>query len=475
MNMRIAEFDIYRYSENCLTAGKKVSLNQFRSITRFTVLFVSMMFACQSCNYGQSKDQAKSQELISVRTLGLAYLEEFKLPEAEKEFLKFIKLAPKEKLGYANLGLVYLRMGKYPEAEKQLLRAIKIDPKDPDIRLILATVYRMNDSRDKAIAELQEGLKASPNHIKTLYDISEIYSTGTDKASGEQRELYTRKLVGSAPANVVPRLNLIDLLIRKGNYDEVISNLEILKKQYPEFPKEAAEYYNRTMTALRSKAKENALNSFTIFHNYIKVTAPYQAGMMDLKGPGGSLVGFPLISFDEDSFTQTVASKGGTTVIKFTNATSSAGLDRGPREPSGGSRGVAAAGRGATACHAGDLQRSAVRRLAGLGRPDRVLLRGPDHDGKILLGADGTGGGDRVPPAVASPRPILARSSPRRPRRPGGRSVPAGAVPEHGRRLQRSTEAGPHDAVARRGRPPWGSGIRRTPHPSRPPCAGRGR
>ncbi len=45
-------------------------------------------------------------------------------------------------------------MAKYPEAEKKLLKAIGIDPKDPDIRLILATVYQMNDQRDKAIAEL---------------------------------------------------------------------------------------------------------------------------------------------------------------------------------------------------------------------------------------------------------------------------------------------------------------------------------
>ena len=49
---------------------------------------------------------------MTIKTLGLAYLEEFKLDEAEKEFLKFIDLAPKEKMGYANLGLTYLRMGK---------------------------------------------------------------------------------------------------------------------------------------------------------------------------------------------------------------------------------------------------------------------------------------------------------------------------------------------------------------------------
>ena len=49
-------------------------------------------------------------------------------------------------------------MGKYPEAKTQLAEAIRIDPKDPDIRLLLATVYQMNDEREKAISELKEAL-----------------------------------------------------------------------------------------------------------------------------------------------------------------------------------------------------------------------------------------------------------------------------------------------------------------------------
>lgn len=294
---------------------------------KFLFVFLTLLTACQSCNYAQTKDQGKAHELITIRTLGLAYLEEFKLEEAEKEFLKFIRLAPKEKLGYANLGLTYLRMGKYPEAEKQLLKAVKIDPKDPDIRLILATVYQMNDSPEKAIAELKEALKYTPGHLKTLYDISEIYSTGTDNDSKEQREFYTRKLVDYAPANIVPRLNLIDILIRKGDMDKALEQMEILKKQYPEFPKEAADYYNRTIISLRNPGKENPLNSFMIFHNYLKVTSPYQAGIMDLKGPGGSLVGFPLITFDQEIFSQSVDSKMVLGAIRFTAASASAGLD----------------------------------------------------------------------------------------------------------------------------------------------------
>ena len=324
--MRSADRGIHK-KRGCTGSGRSIFEYLRQGEIKFYLVFLVLVLTCQGCNYAQTKEQAKAQELITVKTLGLAYLEEFKLEEAEKEFLKFIKLAPKEKLGYANLGLVYLRMGRYPEAEKQLLKAIKIDPKDPDIRLILATVYQMNDSRPKAIAELKEALKFAPGHIKTLYDIAEVYSIETDKESGEQREFYTRRLVENAPANVVPRLNLIDILIRKGDADKAVEQLEILKKQFPEFPKEATEYYNKTLLALRSAGKDNALNTFIVFHNYLKVTAPYQAGIMDLKGPGGSLVGFPLISFDQESFTQTVDSKTVLSAIKFTNATSSSGLD----------------------------------------------------------------------------------------------------------------------------------------------------
>ena len=125
--------------------------------------FLIMLALCSSfmfsCRETPKDNKQKAVELMTTQSLGLAYLEEFKLDDAEKEFIKFIRLAPKEKLGYANLGLTYLRMDKYPEAKKQLFEAIKIDPGDPDIRLLLATVYQVNDERDKAVSELKQALK----------------------------------------------------------------------------------------------------------------------------------------------------------------------------------------------------------------------------------------------------------------------------------------------------------------------------
>ncbi|MBK7710871.1 MAG: VCBS repeat-containing protein [Bacteroidales bacterium] len=291
------------------------------------VLFTAFCtLAFFSCKESPEAAKQKSIDLMTTQTLGLAYLEEFKLDEAETEFLKYIKLSPKEKLGYANLGLTYLRMGRYPEAEKRLLKAIEIDPKDPDIRLILATVYQMNDQRDKAISELNKSLEFSPGHVKTLYDLSELYSATADEESQKLRKNVIMQLVEKAPANIVPHLTLTEILIRNGETDKALEQMEIIHRQFPEFPKEAVEYYNKTVELLRKPDKENAIIQFAIFHNYLKVTSPYQAGIMDLKGPGGSLIGFPLITFDQQSGSQLSDDRSVLEVIRFNDVSESAGL-----------------------------------------------------------------------------------------------------------------------------------------------------
>lgn len=289
----------------------------------FFCLSLTVFFGCKST---PKDDRQKAIDKMSIQTLGLAYLEEFKLEEAEKEFLKLIDLAPNEKMGYANLGLTYLRMAKYPEAEAELFKAIKIDSKDPDVRLLLATVYQMNDQREKAISELSEALKLAPDHIKILYNLSELYSAGSDAESQKQRQNYLIQLVERAPGNLVPRLNLTEIYVKNGETDKAIEQLEIIHQQFPEFPKEAVAFYDKTLSLLKKHDQQNSFVQFTIFHNYIKVTSPYQAGILEFKGPGGNLIGFPLITYDQQSNTQTVEGKSLLDVIKFTDITSSAGL-----------------------------------------------------------------------------------------------------------------------------------------------------
>jgi tetratricopeptide (TPR) repeat protein len=287
------------------------------------VILTLIIFGCKS---SPENDKQRALDLLSAKSLGLGYLEEFKLDDAEKAFLSFIKLAPNEKFGYANLGLTYLRMGKYSEAEKQLQKAIKIDDKDPDIRLILATVYQMSDRKEKAMSELKNSLTSSPDHLKTLYALTEMYSSNDTARNGERKK-YLVHLSEKAPANLVPHLNLTDIYIRDGETDKALEQMETVKKQFPEFPAEARDYYGKTVDLLRKKDRANAIIQFTIFHNYLKVTSPYQAGIAELKGPGGSLIGFPVISFSTAGSVLGKDEEVPFTAIKFTDATAAAGLD----------------------------------------------------------------------------------------------------------------------------------------------------
>lgn len=289
----------------------------------FLLLFLSFL----GCKESEADKRKKSIEMMTTQTLGLAYLEEFKLEEAEKEFLKMIELAPNDKLGYANLGLVYLRMGKYKDAEVRLLQAIEIDPEDADIRLLLSTVYQMDDRRDEAIAVLQEALDIEADHVKVLYDLAELYSGGNQEKDLALRKTYLEKLVAAAPENIVPQLQLTELLIAEGNADQAIERLEILQKQFPEFPKEAQAYFGHTIDLLRIPDLDKAMINFTIFHNYLKVSFPYQSGINDLKGPGGSLIGFPLITYNQQVNNQSMDDRPILEVIQFTDITETMGLD----------------------------------------------------------------------------------------------------------------------------------------------------
>ena len=288
--------------------------------------FILVFGILQGCKESAEERRKKSVEMMTTQTLGLAYLEEFKLEEAESQFVKLIELSPDDKIGYANLGLVYLRMAKYAEAEEQILMAARLDPDDANISLLLSTVYQMDGRRPEAIEVLKKALTKESDHSKILYDLSELYSADPGIEAEELRKTYLGQLVIEAPENIVPQLQLIELLIKEGKSDQAIERLEIIKKQFPEFPKESVAYYTETIDLLRAPDLDKALISFTIFHNYLKVSFPYQAGINQLKGPGGSLIGFPLISYNRQVMDETIADKSVLEVITFTDISDESGL-----------------------------------------------------------------------------------------------------------------------------------------------------
>jgi Tfp pilus assembly protein PilF len=293
----------------------------------FMLLVGTLAFTVFGCGKKKIEDKELSTEIITHRTLGLAYMEENKLTDAEREFNLLVELVPDEALGHANLGLVYLRMGQYEDSETQLLKANEIDPNDADIRLILAQLYDFTNRRDQAQKELEKTLEFAPDHVKSLYSLAQIYSQSQDEKFLGQAEELLANVVELTPGNIAARLELLVLLTKNGESNEAVLHMEEIRGQYLELPKESVEYFEQALALLTASKPQEALPPTLVFQNFLKVTPLYQAGISELKGPRGAPVGNPVITFSQD-FTRRVEDQGALmAAIEFTDVTSLTGLD----------------------------------------------------------------------------------------------------------------------------------------------------
>ncbi len=280
-----------------------------------------------SVKVGEDNSNQLHSEVQSARSLGLAYLEENDLENAEKQFIRVKELAPESADGYANLGVVYLRQGKYPEAESMLEKASVLAPQDPEIRINLAKAYELNEKVDESLLELQKGEESSPEHVQTLYNLAEKYEEQSDENSVASWGSYMQKIVQVAPSNIVARLYLTEALIRSNKGSEALKNLEEMQQISPEFPPESREYFIRSMELLQTQKEEEALTQLLYFHNILKLTPEYQAGIRELKGSGNDQVGVPVISFQKGSTVSLSDDESILDYMTFSDATSSAGLN----------------------------------------------------------------------------------------------------------------------------------------------------
>ncbi len=294
-------------------------------LTKIITLFLLIIFALQGCEKNKVLDKKTEREIMTSSILGFAYLEENNLVQAEAEFLHLIEIDPENSAGYTSLGVVYLRMEKYEQAETQLLHAKKIDPKNAHIRILLSDAYTWTNNEDKSENELLEALDFDPDNSEVIYRLSESYAA--NQAQSEKRKTYLQKLTQLLPANIVPKLDLVEVLLQSGNFEDALINLEEIQQIFPEFPKEAIPSFDQAITYLQSGTPELSIRPVKIFYNYVKITIMYQAGITELIGQKGAMAGFPLVSFDPsaiDDSEETILNI--LDVIKFKDVTELVGL-----------------------------------------------------------------------------------------------------------------------------------------------------
>ena len=250
------------------------------------------------CSHEQDISIGSFNKLISHRNLGLAYLEEERYSDGAREFMSFIDIAPLEASGYANLGWTYLQSpGKLDSAEIMLQHAMKLSPDNPDIAFLAAKMYELTNRQNEAIKVLQNTRKQSPEHVLTLYQLSEYYRQPSAAFNLQKAEELLQAIVGVAPGNIAAQMKQIELSIKNNHPKAALFSMETVRQILPVLPADAVPIFNNAVQLLRKNNTNQSLAQARMFHNLLKSTTYYRSGIIELRGNAGPIPGSPIYRF----------------------------------------------------------------------------------------------------------------------------------------------------------------------------------
>jgi Tfp pilus assembly protein PilF len=293
---------------------------------------VSLVFAAAAIGSacGESTppppDETRTTDILMARNTGLTFLQQDRLAEAEAEFIRLTELAPGEASGHASLARVYLRGGDLELAESAIRSALAADPEDPDARLTLAAILEAQGDPERSRGELEQNADRHPEHARTLYALARLAVARGTAGAVRERTSYLSRLVAALPSSPAARLELAEVLLETGQWDEAVAQLEALRQQAPDFPPAAAGSFEEAIRLARGSETAAARTALTAFRRYFELTPPYQAAVQELRGPAGELSGQLDLVFSHEFSLQVQAEDAVLAALRFTDATDVAGL-----------------------------------------------------------------------------------------------------------------------------------------------------
>jgi Tfp pilus assembly protein PilF len=113
----------------------------------FIVLLAFMLTACASAD---KKNQAETHYIM-----GVSFIQEQDATRALNEFIQAAELSPKDARIQAALAQSYQLRGAYPEAERHYLRALRLGGADPKVQNNLGSLYLDMQRWDDAIKQFR--------------------------------------------------------------------------------------------------------------------------------------------------------------------------------------------------------------------------------------------------------------------------------------------------------------------------------
>lgn len=112
--------------------------------------------------------QISPEDLQSILVEAERALREERFQAAEDRLVELVSVAPKFAPAYELFARVYAAKREWKEAIESLMCYVRLAPKDGDRRFLLGAMYEKRGDREKAFAEYERALEASPHNPKYL-------------------------------------------------------------------------------------------------------------------------------------------------------------------------------------------------------------------------------------------------------------------------------------------------------------------
>lgn len=236
---------------------------------------VAVLFAgCHVKNSGSGENAGQDP-----KQLALSYLAENKLDEATAAFAMAIRMNPEDQSNYLILSRLYLLQKDYTAIEKLAKEGLKINPDNEELKMILAEAYHKENRKQEAEDELANILNKDPAYVKAYYMLARL----ADSVSGEK--YFLLKVLSLDPGNIVPRLQLAELLAGENKTDSAHFYLQSVKTIMPAFSNATSLYYQKAASFLEDYQPARALPYLQQFHKLMEITPEYLSGLNHIEIP----------------------------------------------------------------------------------------------------------------------------------------------------------------------------------------------
>ncbi|MBS1751461.1 MAG: VCBS repeat-containing protein, partial [Bacteroidetes bacterium] len=297
-------------------------MSYFSSFAKCLIVHFALFFAIAFLTRCKPKSEEPVNYNNDPRIMAISFLQKNRFDEAETAFLKAIKLDPANTLNYADLSLLYLAKKSYDKTEKQIQAGLKIQPDNTGLLLILSELYIQKGEPDKAMTELHSILAIDPKNPPAVYKLAMLSAAKKDYSA---QKSYLLKLSDLLPANIVPRLQLAEMLAQEGKSDSSLSFLQSVKKIVPEFNSVMDVEYKKAVTFITGNQNSNAVLEIQKLQKILQLTHAYAIGFDEIDQPK-LLTGYS--EFNDSKFSQVYDKNRIVTLndIRFTDASAAVGL-----------------------------------------------------------------------------------------------------------------------------------------------------